>query len=185
MTSRQSNNSRGLHHPSLDEFTAKNREDFGSLGRGYVANLLTATKRLTRFTFDIVRGLRSFDVKIPLVDPIEQATYCFKQLFSSFKLQGVFQSDEEIIYLDECLSFIDELRKSHPGVQQPKMLIADAVEFISQQDALKSRRYLTRIFHLSCLRLDEPRFIFPAVRFGSDLSGLQYKQTTQLAQYLM
>ena len=65
------------------------------------------------------------------------------------------------------MSFIDELRRAHPEVQQPKLLINDAIEFISRQDSLKTRRHLTRIFRLRCLCLDEPRFSFPAVRFGS------------------
>ena len=51
--------------------------------------------------------------------------------------------------------------------QQPKFIIADAKEFISGQEALRSRRYLTRIFRLSCLCLDEPLFSFPAVPSGS------------------
>ena len=152
---------------SLAEVTASIQEEFGRLARGYVANLLNSTQALSRFTSDIVRGLGSFDLEILLIDPVEQASYCFKQLFTSFRLRGVFQSDEESIYLEEYLSFIDELRRVHPEVQQPKLLINDAVYFISQQEFLKPRRHLTRIFQLSCLCLDEPRFSFPAVRFGS------------------
>ena len=41
------------------------------------------------------------------------------------------------------------------------------MDFITRQDALKSRRYLTPIFGLSCLCLEESRFSFPAVRYGS------------------
>ena len=152
---------------TLDQVTASNREEFGRLARGYVANLLNATQGLSRFTSDIVKGLGSFDLEILLQDPLEQATYCFKQLFTSFKLRGVFKADEEAIYLEEYLSFIDELRRGHSEDQQPKLLINDAIEFISRQDSLKTRRHLTRIFRLSCLCLDEPRFSFPAVRFGS------------------
>ena len=152
---------------NLDDVTANNREEFGRSARGYVANLLKSTQGLTRFTSDIVRGLGSFDLEIMLVDPIEQATYCFRQLFTSFRLRGIFLSDEETLYLEEYLSFIDELRRAHPDVQQPKLLIVDAVEFIPRQDALKARRYLTRIFRLSCLCLDEPRYSFTAVIFGS------------------
>ena len=155
---------RGL---ALTDVAASIQEEFGRLARGYVANLLNATQSLTRFTSDIVRGLGSFDLEILLLDPIEQATYCFKQLFMSFRLRGVFRADEETVYLEEYLSFIDELRRAHPEVQQPKLLINDAIGFISRQGLLKSRQHLGRIFRLSCLCLDEPRFTFPAVRFGS------------------
>ena len=151
---------------SLDEVTANNWEDFGRSARGYVAHLLQSTQGLARFTSDIVRGLGSFDLEIELIDPVEQATYCFKQLFTSFRLRGIFQSDEETLYLEEYLSFIDELRRTHPDVQQPKLLIADAVNFITKEDALKTR-HLTRIFRLSCLCLDEPRLSFPTVKYGS------------------
>ena len=84
-----------------------------------------------------------------------------------FRLRGIFQSDEETLQLEKYLSFLDELCRSHPDVQQPKLLIADAVNFITEQDALKTRRYLIRIFRLSCICLDEPRLSFPAVKYGS------------------
>ena len=152
---------------SLESIAANCRDEFGRSARGYVAYLLGATQKLTRFTSDIVRGLGSFDLEILLVDPVEQATYCYKQLFTSFRLRGVVDPGEEPVYTDEYLSFVDELRPLHPDMQQPKLLIADAIDFISKQDALRTRRHLTRIFRLSCLCLDEPRFSFPPVRFGS------------------
>ena len=73
---------------SLEEITANNREEFGRSARGYVVYLVGATHKLSRFTSDIVRGLGSFDLEVLLVDPVEQAMYCFKQLFSSFRLVG-------------------------------------------------------------------------------------------------
>ena len=152
---------------SLEEIAANNREEVGRSARGYVAYLVGATQKLNRFTSNIVRGLGSFDLEILLVDPVAQATYCFKQHFSSFRLRGVVNPGEEPVYTEEYLSFIDEFRRLHPEVQQQKLLIADAIEFISNQEALKTRRHLTRIFRLCCLCLDEPRFSFPAVRFGS------------------
>ena len=142
-------------------------EEFGRSARGYVAYLLGATQKLSRFTSDIVKSLGSFDLEILMVDPMEQASYCFKQLFTSFRLRGVVDSSEETVYAEEYLSFVDELRRLHPDMQQPKLLIADAVDFISGQEALKTRRHLNRIFRLSCLCLDKPRFSFSGVRFGS------------------
>ena len=144
---------------SLEVIAANNRDEFGRSAREYVAYLLGATQKLTRFTSDIVRGLGSFDLEILLVDPVEQATYCYKQLFTSFRLRGVVDPGEEPVYTDEYFSFVDELRRLHLDMQQPKLLIADAIDFISI--------HLTRIFRLSCLCLDEPRFSFPPVKFGS------------------
>ena len=69
---------------SLNEVSANNREEIGRSARVYVANLFKSIQGLTRFTSDIVWGLGSFDLEIMLIDPIEQATYCFKQLFTSF-----------------------------------------------------------------------------------------------------
>ena len=152
---------------SLEKITANNVAEIGRSARGYVAYLLGATQKLSRFTSDIVKGLGSFDLEILLVDPMEQDSYCFRQLFTSFRLRGVVDSSEETVYAEEYLSFVDELRRLHPDMQQPKLLIADAVDFISGQEALKTRRHLNRIFRLSCLCLDEPRFSFPGVRFGS------------------
>ena len=82
---------------SLDEVTANNGEEFGRSARGFVANLLKTTQGLTRFMSDIVKSLGFIDLEIMLVDPIEQATYCFKQLFNSFRLRGIFQADEETL----------------------------------------------------------------------------------------
>ena len=59
-----------------------------------------------------------------LVDPLENATYCFKQLFSSFRLRGVVQAEDELIHTEECVFFVDVLRQLHPGIQQLKRLIA-------------------------------------------------------------
>ena len=152
---------------SPEETAANNRDEFGRSSRGYVAYLLGATQKLTRFTSDIVRGLGSFDLEIFLVDPVKQATYCFKQLFTSSRLREVVESVEEPVYTDEYLSFVDELRRLHPDMQQPKLLIVDAIDFISKQEALRTRRHLTRRFCPSRRCLDEPRFSFPPVKFGS------------------
>ena len=135
---------------SLEKITVNNVQEFGRSARGYVAYLLGATQRLGRFTSDSVKGLGSFDLQILLVDPMEQASYNFKQLFTSFRLRVVVDSSEETVYADEYLSFVDELRHHHPDMQQPKLLIVDAVEFTSGQEALKTRRHLTRILRLSC-----------------------------------
>ena len=101
------------------------------------------------------------------VDPLENASHCFNQLFTSFRLRGVFQSDEESVYTEEYLSFLDIIRSSHSDIQQPKLLIADVIEFVSGQEALAARPPLRRIFRLSCLCLDEPRMSFTPVKFGS------------------
>ena len=98
---------------------------------------------------------------------MDQASYIIKQLCSSFRLRGVVEPAEEPLYTDEYLSFVDGLRRLHADLQQPKLLIAVEIDFISRQDALKTRRHLVRIFRLCCLCLDEPRFSFPAIRFGS------------------
>ena len=133
-----------------------------------MAHLFGAATGLTRFASDIVKGLGSFDLETLFVDTMEQAAYFFKTLFSSFRLRGVFQSEEETVYIEEYFSFIDELRRTHPEIQQAKLLIADTIDFVSKQPALKSRIRLTRIFRLSCLCIDEPRFTFAPVRFGSN-----------------
>ena len=135
-----------------------------------------------------MRGLGSFDLEILLVHPVEQATFCYKQLFTSFRLRGVIDPGEEPVYTDEYLSFVDELRRLHLDMQQPKLLIADAIDFISKQDALRTRRHLTRILRLSCLCLDEPRFSFPPFKFGSvktdDPSCVMFDVLAPIQSYL-
>ena len=173
---------------SLDQLVANNREEFSRQARAYVAHLFGAAAGLTRFTSDIVKGLGAFDLETLLIDTMEQAAYCFKNLFSSFRLRGVFKSEEESLYMEEYLSFIDEVRRSHPEIQQPKLLIADAIDFVSKQPALKSRVYLSRIFRLSCLCIDEPRYSFVPVRFGStktdDPTSMLFDVVAPIQSYL-
>ena len=52
---------------SLEEVTANNVAEFGRSARGYVAYLLGATQKLSRFTSVIVKGFGSFDLEILLV----------------------------------------------------------------------------------------------------------------------
>ena len=151
----------------LEEIASEIKEEFGRSARSYVIFLFKGTQGLTRFTSDIVKGLGSFDLEILLVEPLENAAYCFKQLFTSFRLRGLLQPEEETVYTEEYMSFMDILRQSHPGVQQPKLLIADTIEFVCGQESFKSRLYLRRIFRLSCLCLDEPR-MSGKIWFSSD-----------------
>ena len=101
---------------TLAEVTENIKADFGRTARSYVVTLFTTAQKLQRFTSDIVRGLGSFDLDVMLVDPISLATICFKELFTSFRLRGVLLADEETIYFEEYLSFLDELRKLHPNI---------------------------------------------------------------------
>ena len=165
-----------------------NKEEFARTARSYVVFLFKGIQGLSRFTSDIVKGLGSFDLDIMLIDPPEIAAYCFKQLFSSFRLRGVVQAADESICVEEYLSFIDILREMHPGIQQPKLLIADTIEFISGQEALKTRPHLHRLFRLSCLCLDEPRLSFSPVKFGShrtdDPLSPMFDVVAQIQSYL-
>ena len=130
----------------LEEIASKIKEEFGRTARSYVIFLFKGAQGLTRFTSDIVKGLGSFDLEIMLVEPLENVAYCFKQLFTSFRLRGLLLPEEETVYTEEYMSFLDVLRQSHPGVQQPKPLIANTVEFVCGQESFKSRLYLRRIF---------------------------------------
>ena len=86
---------------TLETITSNYKEEFGRNARSYVIFLFKGTQGLTRFTTDIVKGLGSFDLGLLLVDPLENAAYCFMQLFTSFRLRGVFQFEEESIYTEE------------------------------------------------------------------------------------
>ena len=132
--------------------------------------LFKGIQGLTRFTSDIVKGLGSFDLDILLVDPLDNAAYCFRQLFASFRLRGVVQPDEESIYTEEYMSSLNVFRQQHLDIQQPKLRIADEINFVSGQESLVARPHLRRIFRLSGLCLDEPRMSFAPVKLGSHRS---------------
>ena len=143
---------------------------------------------MRRFTTDIVRGLGAFDLDVMLTDPTEQDTYCFKQLSSSFRFRGVLRANEAPMYSEEYFSFLDELRRDHLGILQPKLLTLDVIDFVCGQSAFKARLQLIRIFRLSCLCLDEPRQSFPPVKYGSthtdDLKSPVYDVVTHILSYL-
>ena len=168
---------------TLAEVTENVKADFGRAARSYVVTLFGTAQKLQRFTSDIVRGLGSFDLDVMLVDPISLATFCFKELFTSFRLRGVLLADEETIYFEENLSFLDELRKLHSNISQPKLPIPDVIEFVCGQES-----YLMRIFRLSCLCLDDPRVTFPPVKFGTvhtdDPKSPMFDVVTPLQSYL-
>ena len=71
---------------TLDTITGNCKEEFGRNARSYIIFPFKSTQVQTRFTSDIVKGLSSFDLDVMLVDPLENASYCFKQLFTSFRL---------------------------------------------------------------------------------------------------
>ena len=62
---------------TLDTIIANCKEEFGRNARSYVIFLFKGTQGLSRFTSDIVRGLGTFDLDVMLVDPLENAIYCF------------------------------------------------------------------------------------------------------------
>ena len=53
-----------------------------------------------------------------------------------------------------------------PELDQPRVIILDAVSYFSKHVALQSRPHLARIFKLSCLCLDERYSSMPTVSFG-------------------
>ena len=92
---------------NLPKLIKEAKEEFGRLGRSYVAYLFHATQNNLQLTSDIVKGLGSFDLEIMFRSPLSQALYCFKQLFRSFHLRGYFQADDESILTEEYLSFLN------------------------------------------------------------------------------
>ena len=151
---------------NLPKLVKEAKEDFGRLGTAYVAYLFQTAQSNLQLTSDIVKGLGSFDLDVMFRCPLSQALYCYKQLFRSFQLRGYFQPDEVSLYTEEYLSFLDELRKELPELDQPRVIIIDAVSFISTHEGLQTRPHLARIFRLSCLCLDEDFTSMPPVKFG-------------------
>ena len=96
---------------TLKELVAKNKEEIGRTSRIHVSRLFKVTQGLNRLTLSWNLIL---DLDIMLVDPVERATYCFKQLFTSFRLLRWFPSDNESPYTREYLSFLNLLRQTHP-----------------------------------------------------------------------
>ena len=157
---------------NLPKLVEQSKEEFGRLGRGYLAYLFRAAQSNLQLTSDIVKGMGSFDLDIIFRSPLSQALFCFKQLFRSFHVRGYYQADDESICTEEYLSFLDELRKEYPDLDQPRVIILDAVAFISGHVTLLSRPHLAWIFKLSCLCLDQGYSAMPPVRTDDPKSKL-------------
>ena len=89
---------------NLPKLVKQSKEEFGRLGRSYVAYLFHAAQSNLQLTSDKVKGMGSFDLDIIFRSPLSQALYCFKQLFRSFHVRGYYQVDDEFICTEEYLS---------------------------------------------------------------------------------
>ena len=145
----------------------QNKSNFGRAARSFVTYLFNTVQKPKSPTSDIVKGLGAFDLETLLTGRIGHATYCFFQLFSSFRLRSFFELEQEAPCRDEYRSCIDEMRNSYPDLAQPTLFVKDTIKLLGDQSALKSRPLLFTLFRLSCLCLDEPFETLPAINFGS------------------
>ena len=113
-----------------------------------------------------------FDLEILLNGQIVHAVYCHSKLFTivsdcSFGLRNYFTLDQEAESNEEYLSFLDDLRRSYPGLTQPTLLVAVTISFLVDLPSLHSRPILNKLFRLACLCRDEPFRELSTVKFGS------------------
>ena len=126
---------------TLEELTAKAREDYGRIARSYVTHLFKETRSHFDFTTVIAQGLGCFDLEILLKSPPALATKCFSKLFMSFRFRGYFVAAEETQAQEEYLSYVDELRVKFSEFDQPTLLIPDTITFIMGQTSIQTLHY--------------------------------------------
>ena len=126
-------------------------EEFSCLGRSYNVFLFRENHGLMGLATGIVKGLGSFDVSTLLLKSLDRTTYCFRHVFSSFRLSGYYNVTEESQCLEEYISFIDDLRQRYSGMSQPTLLLPDTFTFLMKVPSLQSRPLLYKLFRLSCL----------------------------------
>ena len=158
---------KGEKKKTLEELTAKAREEYGRIARSYATHLFKETRSHFDFTTVIAQGLGCFDLEILLKSPLALATNCFSKLCMSFRFRGYFVATEETQAQEEYLSHVDELRVKFSEFDQPTLLIPDTITFIMGQTSIQTRPLLLRCFKLACLCLDEPFRSLPTVKFGS------------------
>ena len=158
------------------------KEEFARSARSYLVYLFRETQGLKGLTSSIVKGLGAFDLSTLLVDPPELGTYCLRQLFTSFRLRGYYDSTEETACYEEYVTLVDSLRQQYSGMSQPTFFIADTVDFLMKQESLRTRPLLYKLFRLSCLCLDVPFPQLPAVKFWNVNSDDPTSQLTDLVR---
>ena len=125
--------------------------------------LFRETQGLKGLNTSLVKGLGSFDLNTRLLDPLDRATYCFGQLFSSFLLGGYYTMTELSQCHEEYLSFIDDLLQWYSGITF--LFIRDTITSLMKFQSLQSRPLLHKFFRLSCLCIDGPFPQHPSVEF--------------------
>ena len=97
---------------NLPRLVKESKEEFGRLGRSYVAYLFHAVQSNLQLTSDIVKGMGSFDLDM-FRSPLSQALYCFKQLFRSFQFAVItILTMSQSVPKSICLSLTNYVKSS-------------------------------------------------------------------------
>ena len=94
----------------LGKVISQVEEDFRRLAGNFNALLFRETEGQFGFSADIVKEMRSSDLKTSLADPLEPATSRFNQFFLSFRLRGYVRQNGESQFLKAYFVFVDRLR---------------------------------------------------------------------------
>ena len=152
---------------TLKDLTNRNKENLGRSARNYVTFLFNSMQKQKILTSDIVKGMGCFDLETLLLGPISHAVHCHLQLFTSFRLRGIFTTEQESLSSEEYLSSLDDLRRCYPDSTQPTLLVSSTVKFLIDTPSLRNHPLLHKLFRLACLCLDESFQDPPVVKFGS------------------
>ena len=152
---------------AVSELASKIKENFARSAITYILDFARAVQADSRLTMGLVKGMASFDAHVLFSLPLDVASRCFGELFSSFRLKSWVQTGDLTLYRDEYLSFVDGLRITHPTYRGDPDSVPDLVDLLAPLTSLQTRRRLLHIFRLTCLCLTEVGPSLPVVSFGS------------------
>ena len=112
---------------SLDSLMEGEREEFATKGRQFIKSLIEILLKDVRLNADIVRGMASFDPVVLLVLPLEEALFCIKALYNSFKIRGWMTGSPEDVMRYDYVGFLEHFRCAYSNFKDSPEVFTDMV----------------------------------------------------------
>ena len=151
--------------PNMAEQVEAVKEKFIAKARSYLVTLLENFLNHISLNANIVVGMACFDPNVLMCLPMEQASFCFTDLYQSLSLRGWLDGSLEHDCRDDYLEFVGHFRQTYHALKDSPKGFSDMVDLLSAMPELRNRVHLHRLFQLSCMCLTENTPLLPPIRF--------------------
>ena len=145
---------------------------FFETGRSYLRYVARELTKHPSFKSDLVMGMASFGYSTLFGLSRLQAIECYRHLFQSFSSRRWLATELKIVYMDDYVDFVDDLRHVYLDNVISGPVIDDMFTFLSNCPELARREYTLRVFKLCCLCLGHICPALPFVGLNYPMSGV-------------